>query len=106
MAPGFVLLLLVVALAALAPIILLAIVTCSFRVALRQLALRALIAGLVTGVVAVLGFSGLDAIAGKLQAEAQETFLALFGAGFTAGALATGAVATWSRFRVRSPSHV
>lgn len=105
MAPGFALLLLVVALAVLAPVILLAIVVCSFRVALRQFALRALIAALVAGVVAVSGFAGLGAIAGKLQAESSEVFLVLFGAGFTVGALAVGGVATWRRFRERSPSH-
>lgn len=91
MAPGFALVLLSVALAALAPLILFVLVALCFSVSRRPQALRRLLSGFIGGVVAVAAFSLLAALFVPSQPQAQpEASLVLFGAGFSAFAILRG----------------
>ena len=106
MAPGFALVLLAVALAALAPIVLLVALACCFSVALRPLAVRCLVSGATGGLVAVASFALLAALFAPSQPQAQpEVSLVLFGAGFSGFALSLAAFPLLRRFFKKSVSH-
>jgi uncharacterized membrane protein HdeD (DUF308 family) len=102
MAPGFALVLLSVALAAIAPLILLVSVAFCFSRARRPQALRWLLSGFIGGVVAVAAFSFLAALVAPSQPQAQpEASFVLFGAGFSAFTILRGAlpffIGRWQR---------
>ena len=88
MAPGFALVLLSVALAALAPVILLISVAFCFSASRRPQALRSLLSGVIGGVSVVAGFSLLAVFFAPSKPQAlPEVSLVLFGAGFSAFAV-------------------
>ena len=85
MAPGFALVLIVVALAAVAPIIALALVASCYSPARRSWALRQLALGAVGGVLAVASFALLVLLLAPSKQHAQpKALFILLGAGFTA----------------------
>lgn len=102
MAPGFALVLLAVALAAVAPVILLVSVAFCFSARHRPQALRWLLSGFFGGVVAVAAFSLLTALVSPSQPQAQpEASFLLFGAGFSAFVILRGVlpllIGRWQR---------
>lgn len=106
MAPGFALVLLSVALAAMAPFIFLVSVALCFSANRRPQALRWLLSGLIGGVVAVATFSLLATLLVPNQPQAQpEASFVLFGAGFSGFAILRGVFPRLLRFWQQRSSH-
>lgn len=105
MAPGFAIVLLVVALAALAPFIALTFTGLWLVVSWRPFAIRGMRLGLVGGSLVAATFVLLGWVLRPQVAAQAEICVVLFGAGFSTGSLCASGLATFRSWRSRSVGH-